>query len=403
MNLPKQLHDIIDYLRAQDWIQSLNSLGDTYMVGGCVRDAFRGEKIKDIDLIVDGTSMDAIMEELVPYGRVDQVGESFAVIKFRPKGHTGEDFDIAVPRVDRKVGKGHKGFVVETEGVGLFDDLKRRDFTINAIAVKVDNGRLVDPYNGLSDLQKEVLRAVDDKAFIEDPLRILRGIQFSARFGYRITSGTMRLMRENSHLIKEISGERIFEELMKVLNKDGDTQLALDLLHQTDVDLALFDKKMLKYDKGLDRLDTISFFYVLGLLGDVEPDVFLKKRLRGDKKLEKNVRVLNNIFALLPRMVEDEDLKFMLFKAFTAAPEVRDAVILPDTVDEIILQMRLGKLPLDEDSIMITGDDIKTVGNIGEGPEVGLIKERIIRDALMNRFKWNDRKSSLEYLSGLFY
>lgn len=403
MKLPDQLIDILNYLRGQNWIQALNSIGDTYMVGGCVRDAFRGQKIKDIDLIIEGTSMDAILDELKPFGRVDQVGESFAVIKFRPIGHTGEDFDIAVPRVDRKIGSGHKGFSVETEGVNLHDDLLRRDFTINAIAVKVDNGRLVDPYSGLDDLRARVLRAVDDIAFIEDPLRILRGIQFASRFGYRITNGTLRLMKENAHLIKEISGERIFDELMKVLNKQGDTQLALDLIYQTDVDLALFDKKMLKYDNGFQRLDPISFFYVLGLLGDVEPEIFLKKRLRGDNNLERNVKVLNHIFKMLPRTREEEDLRYMLFKAFAIAPEVIHAVILPEEVNDIIRDMLNKKIPMSEDKIKITGEDIKMIGNVDEGPEVGAIKQRIIRDALMNRFNWRDRNQSLEYLEKLFH
>jgi len=403
MTLPKQLTDILDFLRGEDWIQALNSIGDTYMVGGCVRDAFRGQKIKDIDLIVEGTSMDAILDELRPFGRVDQVGESFAVIKFRPKGHTGEDYDIAVPRIDRKVGTGHKGFVVETEGINLFDDLQRRDFTINAIAVKVDSGLLQDPYNGLHDIKVRFLKAVDPRAFVDDPLRILRGIQFASRFGYEISPGTMKLMRENAHLIKEISGERIFEELMKVLDKGGDTQLALDLLHQTDVDVALFDKKMLKYDQGFEHLDPTSFFYVLGLLGDVNPADFLKKRLRGDNRLEKNVRVLDRIFEMLPRMVEDEDLKYMLSKAFTAAPEVMDAVILPDEVDEIVLQMRTMKIPMNEGDIKIGGEDIKRIGQLKEGPEIGFIKEKILRDALMNRFNWKDRDKSLEYLQNLLY
>jgi tRNA nucleotidyltransferase (CCA-adding enzyme) len=172
MTLPKKIQEILQYLRDQDWIQALNSLGDTYMVGGCVRDAFRGEEIKDIDLVVDGTSMEAILRELSIFGRTDQVGESFAVIKFRPTGYEGEDFDIAVPRRDRKIGSGHKGFIVETQGVDIFYDIKRRDFTINAIAIKVDNGRIVDPYNGLDDLRNGLIKAVDDIAFIEDPLRI---------------------------------------------------------------------------------------------------------------------------------------------------------------------------------------------------------------------------------------
>jgi tRNA nucleotidyltransferase/poly(A) polymerase len=403
MSLPKKLEIILESLRDQDWIQNLNSIGDTYIVGGCVRDAFRGEKIKDIDLIVDGTTMDMILEELIPFGRVDQVGESFAVIKFRPRGYIGEDFDIAVPRVDRKTGTGHKGFTVETDGVDLFDDLKRRDFTVNAIAVKVDNGRVVDPYSGQQDIKNRLLRAVDPNAFVEDPLRILRGIQFSARFGYSIVPQTLNLMKSNSHLIKEITGERIFDELMKILNKDGDTQLALDLIYKTDVDLALFDKKISHYNKGLAHLDTISFFYVLGLLGDVEPEVFLKKRLKGDSKLEKNVKVLNTIFKRLPEISDDEDLKYMLFRAFSVAPDVMEAVILPEEVSDIVLQMRTGKIPIDEDSISITGDDIKTIGGIQEGPEIGSIKRRIIRDALMNRFAWNNRKKSLDYLKTLFY
>ncbi|HPI82434.1 MAG TPA: hypothetical protein PK122_04345, partial [Candidatus Paceibacterota bacterium] len=196
---------------------------------------------------------------------------------------------------------------------------------------------------------------------------------------------------------------RIFEELMKVLDKGGDTQLALDLLHQTDVDVALFDKKMLKYDQGFEHLDPTSFFYVLGLLGDVNPADFLKKRLRGDNRLEKNVRVLDRIFEMLPRMVEDEDLKYMLSKAFTAAPEVMDAVILPDEVDEIVLQMRTMKIPMNEGDIKIGGEDIKRIGQLKEGPEIGFIKEKILRDALMNRFNWKDRDKSLEYLQNLLY
>ena len=86
-----------------------------------------------------------------------------------------------------------------------------------------------------------------------------------------------------------------------VLNEQGDTQKALNLIHQTDVDKALFDKKMLHYDKGLDHLDSTSFFYVLGLLGDVDPGDFIRKRLKGDARLEKNVRTLNNLFSFLPK------------------------------------------------------------------------------------------------------
>lgn len=399
--LPKRVKNIIIGLLKESWVNALLQLGEVYMVGGSVRDAFRDEDIKDIDLVVEGPTMNQIKLTLEPYGRVSIEGDSFAVIKFRPKGHEGEDFDIAVPRRDKKIGKGHKGFVVETNDVDIEEDLQRRDFTINAIAVNIETGELLDPFDGFTDIELGVLRAVDETAFVEDPLRILRGIQFAARFSYHIDVHTLKLMRDNANLLKQIKGERILDEFMKILKKYGDTQYAFDLLHETGLDKALFGKKMLHYDDGLDHLDTISFFYVLGLLGDVNPGDFVKKRLKAKNELEKNVRTVDNIFTLLPNVTEEEDLKFMLFKAFNYAPGAMDAVILPDAVEEIVVKMRTLEIPHGWDDIAIGGDDVKELGNLSEGPEVGLIKEKILRDALMNRFNWADRKDSLEYLENL--
>ena len=160
---------------------------------------------------------------------------------------------------------------------------------------------------------------------------------------------------------------------------------------------------MLQYDEGLDHLDEISFFYVLGLLGDVNPADFLKKRLKGDNNLVKGVRVLDQIFEKLPHMKNEADLRVMLFKAFNKAPDVMEAIILPDEAQEIRLQMRMMKIPMDWDVIQINGDDIKDITGIKEGPEIGVIKERILRDALMNKFNWRNRKKSLEYLENLIY
>ena len=189
--LPVRLQNIISDLQDQPWVISLLHKGKLFIVGGSVRDAYREEDIKDIDLIVEGLSMEQIKSILIPFGRVDIVGESFAVIKFRPKGHDGEDFDISVPRKDRKIGDGHTGFEIVTDGVSILEDLKRRDFTINSIAIDVETGRIIDPFDGLVDIRWKKLRATDKNAFIEDPLRILRGIQFSARFGYDIDLSTL--------------------------------------------------------------------------------------------------------------------------------------------------------------------------------------------------------------------
>lgn len=399
--IPQKLRNIISDLRQEIWIQSLLEKGEVFLVGGIVRDAFMNRSIKDIDLIVEGPNMVEIKEILQPFGRVDEVGEHFAVIKFRPHGHKGEDFDIAIPRVDTKTGEGHKGFDVRTEGITLEDDLLRRDFTINSMAVDITDGQLIDPFHGMGDLRRGIIRATDPMAFSEDPLRILRGIQFASRFGFRIEHETMTLMQNYAEDIKGVSGERIFDELIKVLKKSGDTQMALDLIHETDVDEALFDKKMLHYDQGFENLDPISFFYVLGLLGDVDSADFLRNRLKADNKLVQGIRVLDNIFKMLPQNMEEEDLKFMLFKAFNKSPEVMDSVVLPEEVQEVVLAMDSDEIPDSWESIKINGEDIKRISGMQEGPEIGIIKEKVLRDSLMNRFNWRDRSDSLKYLQNL--
>lgn len=405
MILPRNLRVIIQDLRSQGWIKAICGLGPVYMVGGCVRDSFRNEPLKDIDLVVENTTMEHIKDVLDAFGEVGIFGESFAVIKFRPKGFKGEPFDIAVPRMDRKIGDGHKGFEIVTKGVDIFSDLERRDFTVNAIAVNVMDGGLIDPFDGLMDLEKELLRAVDNTAFTEDPLRILRGIQFAARFGFKIEHETMIMMQNHADEISDISGERIFDEFMKIINKSGDTQIAANLLFETDVDQALFGKKMTEPTQGgWEHLDAISFFFLLGLCGDVNPGDFVKKRLKGPKSLENEIRILDHIFNRLPFVsTDEEEMKLMLFRAFNKAPGVMETAFLPDPAQDVVLAMRLCALPMSEDDIQITGDDIKIIGNLEQGPEVGRIKEQILRDALMNRFDWKEVTPALEHLKSLIW
>ncbi len=402
--IPEQLEKILVDLREEVWIQALLQKAEVFVVGGSVRDAYRGKSIKDIDIVVEGPNMDRIKDMLSNFGEVGIYGESFAVIKFKPKGYKGEPYDIAVPRVDRKIGEGHKGFeVISNEKISIEEDLRRRDLTINSFCVNIITNEIIDPFNGLSDMEEGILRATNPLAFAEDPLRILRTIGFASRFRFKIDPNTMKLMQNHADEIREISGERIFDELIKILNKDGDTQIAFDLLTESDVDVALFDKKMIHYGDGLDHLDKISFFYVLGIVGDVNPADFLKKRFKGDNILVKDVRALDNIFTLLPHMVEEEDLLFMLFKAFNHAPNIMDALILSEEVEEIVLKMRTLQIPHTWDDIKISGEDVMKFGRFKEGPEVGLYKETILRDALMNRFNWRQRGSCIEYLKKIFF
>lgn len=397
--IPQKLYLLIEKLKSHEWMKSLiKNSKDVWLVGGIVRDAFLNKESKDVDLVIEGLDINKILSLLKSFGKANVEGESFAVIKFKPTGFKGEPYDIAIPRKDRKIGSGHKGFEVITDGISILEDLRRRDFTINSMAVNIDTGELLDPFNGLKDLNNKILKATDNKAFIEDALRMVRGIQFASRFGFLISNETMKLMKENSHLLKEISGERIFGELIKILRKKGDTNLALILLNKSGLDKALFDKKMDVFNEGFENLDEASFFYVLSILGNVNTRNFIKDRLKGTNDLVSDVTALDTIMGFVSRNIDEKDLLFNLFKIFNKNPKIMDAVILPKEVDDIILKMRSGKIPLNINDIPISGEDIKIMGNFKEGPEIGFIKEKIIRDALMNKFNWKSREDSINYL-----
>ena len=184
---------------------------DTYLVGGAVRDRLLGLAEGDRDFVVVGATAEGMRA-----AGYRQVGRDFPVF-LHPE--TGEEYALA--RTERKSARGHAGFVVHADpSVTLEDDLRRRDFTINAIARRED-GALVDPFGGVGDIEHRVLRHVG-AAFVEDPLRVLRAARFMARFaplGFAIAPETMALMREmaaNGELA-ELAPERVWQELSKAL------------------------------------------------------------------------------------------------------------------------------------------------------------------------------------------
>ena len=163
----------------------------SYIVGGAVRDRLLGLPVKDRDWVVVGATA-ADVEAMIARG-YRPVGQDFPVF-LHPDTHE----EYALARTERKSARGHAGYVVHADpSVTLEDDLRRRDFTINAIARRED-GALVDPFGGVGDIEHRVLRHVG-AAFVEDPLRVLRAARFMARFaplGFAIAPETMALMRE---------------------------------------------------------------------------------------------------------------------------------------------------------------------------------------------------------------
>lgn len=191
--------------------------GNVYEVGGTVRDRFLKRKTKDRDYLVTKLTINKISNILKKFGNVTLVGKSFGILKFYPKNEPNQIIDIAIPRKEKSTGSGHREFEVEFDpNLPVEADLSRRDFTVNAMALDVNSETLIDPFNGMEDLENGVLKQVFEKAFIEDPLRLLRAVQFSARLNLKIDKKTYNSMATNAALIKTVSAERIIEEIRKL-------------------------------------------------------------------------------------------------------------------------------------------------------------------------------------------
>ncbi len=188
-----------------------------YTVGGSVRDELLGKPGKDVDLLVTGLPQHALIRLLRKYGRVQLTGRAFGVLKFLPRRWDGPPIDIALPRTEISTGIGHRDFDVTFDHtVPVEIDLGRRDFTINALAIDLTNGQLLDPFGGSQDLGQKLLRQVSDRAFPEDPLRMLRGVQLAARFNLQVEAKTRQAMQAHAASITTVAPERISEELRKL-------------------------------------------------------------------------------------------------------------------------------------------------------------------------------------------
>jgi len=218
-------------------INAIVSRGRLYEVGGSVRDSLldNNPENKDRDFLVTGIPMNDLMAMLRPFGKVDLVGKSFGVLKFCPSGWR-EAIDIAIPRTERSTGQAHRDFEVTYDPhLPIEIDLRRRDFTINAMAREIPSGEIIDPYNGRKDIADRQIRIVFPEAIIEDALRILRGAQFAARFEFDIEPDTLDAMKNGAHLIDTISPERIAEELNKMLLKADKPSIGFHLLQKIGV------------------------------------------------------------------------------------------------------------------------------------------------------------------------
>jgi len=231
--------------------------GRALIVGGFVRDSLlaqanaespelKAQSLKakaqsqeplDIDLEVFGLAENQLAPRLEQFGRVEAVGASFPVYKLRVPDQTLGDIDVTLPRRESKSGRGHKGFEVRGDpSMSIEEAARRRDFTINAISWDPLTGEYEDPFNGRGDLERRILRVVDPRTFGDDSLRVLRAIQFAARFELTLDEQTRDLCREIP--LDDLPAERIWGEVEKLLLKAARPSLGFTLA----LDLGVIDR-----------------------------------------------------------------------------------------------------------------------------------------------------------------
>ncbi|MFT4975213.1 MAG: tRNA nucleotidyltransferase (CCA-adding enzyme) [Myxococcota bacterium] len=223
MNLPSKLIPLLATIREAG--------GRAWLVGGSVRDHLLGLTPKDLDIEVHHLSAEALEALLARQGRVNAVGRSFGVFKLR----LGRDeLDIGLPQSGRaRTPQGEPIVVAGDPDMGIVEALRRRDLTINAIAYDPLNGEYADPFDGRADLKRQVLDAVDEQTFSEDPLRVLRVMQLAGRLGFTIAPRLARLCQTLP--IAELPGERLLVEFEKLLLKSPLPSIGLRAAREADI------------------------------------------------------------------------------------------------------------------------------------------------------------------------
>ena len=349
--------------------------GKIFSVGGAVRDEFLGKESKDLDILVTGIPMDELEKLLSKYGGVNAVGKSFGVLKFVPKGAT-EEIDIAIPRTEKPTDAGgHQGFDVTSDhALPIEKDLERRDFTINAIAKDIDDN-IIDPFDGQEDLKNKIIRIVNPVAFSDDPLRMLRAVQFASRFGFVIEPTTMEMIERNAEKIKEIAPERILIELEKIVTK-GNALIGVQLLANTGLFKQIFGNEIKPSQIGrrdFSGVKTMAELLFLMMNGVVQnPAEFYLTRFSTEDakrdKVYKELQALDLAFNsdLVDQQMQPVKARSIAHNMFTTAPQTLESQVIPEQIKNAAQELLQGKYPKTVNELAVNGNDLMQKGLQGK-------------------------------------
>ncbi len=429
--------------------------GQLYVVGGPVRDSLLGiADPKDLDFIVCKIPIDELKQILGKLGSVFLVGQSFGVIKFRPLD-TEIIYDIALPRKEQSTGVGHRDFEIDFDPfIPIETDLGRRDFTINAMAREYPDGEIIDPFNGRGDLNHKILRMVSRTSFPDDPLRMLRGIQFAARFDLTVEPSTLAAMKQYASMVNTISPERVAEELNKLLLKAKHPSDGFRLMKQTGLlhyilpeldqtagveqpggyhrwDVFEHTLRVVDYSPPKLIVKLAALFHDCGkpqsrVLTDTGATFYghdrLGKKLAVEalKRLRYSNEIIEQVSLLVRRHMFSEsagekgirrllnktgpELIFDLIELRRADTLAQGMGQNPDTVDDYLIKVEeeiRKKNAFTIRDLQINGNDIKESLGLTEGPIVGDILKELL-DMVLDEPENNDRDKLIEFAREIF-
>jgi tRNA nucleotidyltransferase/poly(A) polymerase len=377
---------ILQFINSDPGLKHLTEVADKVgVVGGAVRDIFTHNDPKDIDLIVLGLDTDEIISALKPFGHVDIVGKSFGVIVF--KAENGDLIDIAIPRTEKKVGEGHTGFeITASKNISLDEDLMRRDFTFNSMVLFMD-GTIHDPFDGLGSIRRKRIEIVNEKAFAEDPLRILRAVQFAVRFGFLFSDVLLTMTHENVSKVTELPTERTTKEFKKFGKGLADRTLGLRILDDLGISKVLFGDEI---NLGASKVNNENrmFAEMIFVSKARTSEEILEKFMLGAELADFFALVIPlfdvfNILAITTTPISELEMRMIGLKFAKFNTFFLDFVdLFHENFNKVMEDFASGKLPKDVKDLAVKGGDMMSMGL--KGIEIGNMQKELLTLVLSN-------------------
>ena len=387
--LPSEKQTLLSYIAAQAAAMDI----PCYIVGGFVRDLLLGKPVNDLDVIVEGDAIKFGKTLVKKFGGKLTPHEKFHTAiwhlpsTFDPSAGSGQRLQPSTLDLitARKETYQHLGALPTIQPSMIDDDLRRRDFTVNAMAVRLDGdhfGELLDPLNGQADLEKGIVRVLHPRSFIDDPTRIFRAIRYEARYSFNLEPSTLNLINQESlTVISRLSGERIRHELDLIFEEENSSQMilragSLGVFEKIHPNLPMFDpaySDFLDMDPILDiSASRIAMGYMFWLMDLMEAEIMsIAERLNFTSDLTYSVWAVSQLKKSLPFLLNSKP------SVWTYALEK-----LPELSIYVVYLVSREKALLDYLSMWrhvkphTTGNDLKTRG-LPSGPRFGEVLSQL--------------------------